>query len=410
MKTSKLYRQAILATLSALTLSGGACGNSSSNTSQTSGSYLASTNVPSGDDYLTLVGYLNALATGQAELTNATEHAGFAGVLRSPAVPRSYFVGSGEAPTIQRFDEENGVIVPKQIVSFANLGLTYAPGATETAFDEAGLAYSVSVDQALVVVWNAKTMEIVHTIPLPGLAREGYSPVYPLSTVLREGKLVFPVSHTNFDSGASLPLTTLVVVDVATSQAVLSDDTRCSGLRGFSRAADGTLYGATDGFFAVRRRLYGSSAGTEPCVMRVLPGQTSFDANYLLPSRALFDASIVGDLSITADGQSVLLNVFDEQASPISADAAYGDVARAAGWRVHRAPIAALTTANGVRSTPVDGLPIGARQGIRFNVSGRSWVAIASADYGSSQLWDVTSAVTMEGPRFTGSVSTIYAL
>lgn len=372
--------------------------------------YVASTNVPSGDDYVTLVGYLSTLDTDEAKLASATEHAGFAGLLRSPAAPTAYFVGSGESPTITRYDEIGGKVVAGPSVSFASLGFAYAPGSTETAMAADGRAYSINVDQALIAVWNVDTMELERIIELPGLTRDGFAAVYPLSTTLSGSTLLVPVSYTNWDSGEALPITVLVSVDLENDGVSLAEDDRCSGIRGFARAADGTLYGATDGFFAVRRRLYGESAGTEPCVLRVLPGETQFDPDFQLASRALFDAAIVGDLSITADGESILFNVFDEQESPIAEDAAYADVASAPGWRVHRAPMALLTGTERAPGTPIRGVSYGARQGLRFNIDGRSWLAVAAADYGSSQLIEVSKAGAVEGPRFTGSVSDIYEM
>jgi hypothetical protein len=372
--------------------------------------YVASTNVPSGDDYFTLVGYLSTLDTEEAELASATEHAGFAGLLRSPAAPNAYFVGSGDSPTITRYDREDGAVVAGQTLSFASLGLTYAPGSTETAFDADGLAYSISVDQALVAVWNVDTMDLERTIELEGLTRDGFASVYPITTIIRDSKLLVPVSYTNWESGEALPLTVLVSVDLESDEVSLAEDGRCSGIRGFAQTEDGTLYGATDGFFAARRRLYGAVAGTEPCVLRVLPGETQFDPDFELASRQLFDAAIVGDLSITADGKSILFNVFDEEESPIAEDAVYGDVASAPGWRVHRAPISTLTAASGAVGTPIPDALIGARQGLRFNIDARSWLAIAAADYSSSQLIDVSSEQAVEGPRFSGSVSDLYEL
>jgi hypothetical protein len=375
-----------------------------------SGDLIASTAVPSGDDYFTLVGYLDSLEDEDAQLSDVTEHGGFAGLLWSSNVPNAYFVGSGESPTIQRFDKVDGKVVAGESLSFAKLGLTYAPGSTETAFDEDGFAYSVSVDQSLLIVWDTERMQIDRTIELETLPREGFASVYPLSTILRDGKVLFPVSFTNWETGATLPLTVLVSVDLLSDEVELFEDKRCSGIRGFAKATDGTLYGATDGFFAVRRRLYGENAGTEPCVLRILPGETRFDPEYALESRQLFDTSIVGDVSISADGESVLFNAFDEEAAPIAEDAVYSDVAAAAGWRVYRAPIEALTKSSGERGEPVSGLSLSARQGLRFTIKSRSWLVIAASDYTSSQLFDVTSGRAVEGPEFTGSLSDLYAL
>jgi hypothetical protein len=412
MKTKRrpwTYSSYLLAAACCASLLSAGCSDDDSPAPRRAGDFVASANVPSGDEYFTLIGYLSTLDTADAALASVTEHAGFAGLLRSPAAPNAYFVGSGDAATIKRYDSEGGEVVAGQTISFSDLGLQYAPGSTETAFDADGLAYSVSVDQALVIVWNVETMKIERTIALDGLTREGFASVYPLATTLRGKTLLFPVSYTNWESGEALPLTVLVSIDLATDQVTLAEDGRCSGIRGLAAAGDGTLYGATDGFFAVRRRLYGEVAGTEPCILRVLGGETRFDADYRLSSRDLYNAAIVGDLSISHDGETILFNVFDENLQTIAGDAVYGDVARAPGWRVFRASAASLRGSAGVGVEPVPGLEPGARQGIRFNVGGRTWVAIADADYSSSQLFEVpASAAAAAGPRFSGSVSEIY--
>jgi hypothetical protein len=396
-------------TVAAFALTG--CGGDSATEPRVLEGYLVATSVPSADEFFTLVGAIPSLDVEAADLAGGAEYPGQAGLIRSPSIPDAYFIASEESPTIQRFDLGDNGVTPGRVLSMASLGLTYGPGPTDTAFGPDGLAYSVNYDNEVVVVWNPTTMEIERSIDLPGLTRDGYSSVGPISIIVRDGFLLFPVSYGNFETGAGLPLTVLGALELATGEVTLTEDTRCSGIRSLVSAPDGALYGATDGFFATRRRLYGEVAGTEPCILRVQPGEQRFDISYFVKSSALVDAAIVGDLSISADGARFIFYVFDEMLSPISPDAAYRDVARAPGWRLYQVPVSSVAAGTPAGAQPIAGLSAGARQGVRFNVDGRTWISLVEANFSASTLYDVSNGVeARRGPRFPGSVATISKL
>lgn len=370
---------------------------------------LALTNVANGDDWSTLVGTLRSLDDAAAQLERVQEFPGFADVHADPGRSRVYFVGSGESPTIQRFTLDGGTVTAGPELSFAAYGLSVAPGSTETVFAPSGLAYSVNYDNEVILVWDPEAMTIVKSVELTGLTKAGFSSVYPLSIQIRDGYLFFPVSFINFDSVAVQPLTVLGLLNLETDEVTLLADTRCSGIRSLFAGPDGALYGATDGFFATQWRLHGE--GLEPCMLRVPAGQLAFDADYELDSRQLVDSGIVGDLSVSADGSRFFFSAFDEVASPIAADAVYAEVAAAPGWRVYEVPAPSVTSGQPTGAQPIAGLSLGARNGIRFNVSGRSWVGVPTADYSSSTLFDIsTTGDTKPGPSFPGSLGRVLSI
>jgi hypothetical protein len=198
-------------------------------------------------------------------------------------------------------------------------------------------------------------------------------------------------------------------LNLETDELTFLTDTRCSGIRSLFAGPDGALYGATDGFFATQWRLHGE--GIEPCVLRVPAGQLGFDPDYRLVSRQLVDSAIVGDLSVSADGSRFFFSAFDEVASPIAQDAVYSEVAAAPGWRVYEIPAASVASGQPAAAQPLAGLSLGARNGIRFNVTGRSWVGVPTEDYSSSTLFDIsTTGDTKAGPTFTGSLGRVMSI
>jgi hypothetical protein len=97
--------------------------------------------------------------------------------------------------------------------------------------------------------------------------------------------------------------------------------------------------------------------------------------------------------------------------SPISPDAAYRDVARAPGWRLYQVPVSSVAAGTPAGAQPIAGLSAGARQGVRFNVDGRTWISLVEANFSASTLYDVSNGVeARRGPRFPGSVATISKL
>jgi hypothetical protein len=368
--------------------------------------YLAATNVSNGDDWSTLIGGLSSLERSQATLAHAHEFFGFADAIADPARPGVYFVSSAESPTIQRFELGVDGPVPGETLSFAQWGLSAAPGSTETAFAPDGTAYSVNYDNEVVIAWDPDEMSIRRTIDLNGLTHEGYASVYPISIQIRDGRLFLPVSFINFESVEVLPLTVLGVVDLATDEVTLHEDTRCSGIRSLFGGPDGALYGATDGFFATQKRLH--DQGTAPCVLRIKEGDTSYEPDYQLAQRELVESEIVGDLSVSADGTRFFFNAFDEGVSPIAEDAIYSEVASAAGWTLYEVSSERITDGDAGAASRVEGLSPGARNGLRYNIAERSWITIDQEDYASSQLFDVsTPGKLKEGVTVMGSLGRV---
>jgi len=80
-------------------------------------------------------------------------------------------------------------------------------------------------------------------------------------------------------------------------------------------------------------------------------------------------------------------------------------------WRVCEVPAQSVASGRPTAAQPLAGLLPGARNGVRFNVNGRSWVGVDTEDYSSSTVFDVsTTGDTKAGPSFQGSLGRLIAI
>lgn len=366
--------------------------------------YVVSTNIQTtGDQWTTLIGTIDSLEPGVREPANAIERPDFAGVVASPLVPGAFFVSEGERLT--RFEiDPGGAFAEKAKMSFAAFGVSWL-GMFVIASPEK--AYAVDTDGAQIMVWNPATMTASAPLSLAPAVRQGFTIIYPLSAVVRDGKVYFVLSWLNRKEGRAVPASMLVALDSATDQVTLVEEPRCGGLRNLFETSGGDIYASgTDNFFAIHRRLYGEQAGTLPCLVRLKKGEARFDPGFLLKATDLTSAEIAGDFWAVGAGanERILFNAFDTAIKPITPTTAYAEVGGAQAWRRMSVPVAVLD-GKPAQAEPVALLGAGARYGYApERVNGRSFVVVPTTDYSRSPLWDVTDPkAPREGPTFRGS-------
>ncbi|WP_169796516.1 DUF4374 domain-containing protein [Chondromyces crocatus] len=242
----------------------------------------------------------------------------FAGNSRHWAHGGAVFIGLDEEPTIEKYvPDEAGVLQPSGRVSFLSFGLTSIPAGN--IFLAENKAYLMAEGVYKIIVWNPSTMEIDGEIDLAPLKREGFDIeiYYPN----RAGNRVYtPLRYVNFAAGEILHEVGLVQIDTD-GDVVVADahDDRCVGASQPAIADDGTLYVLADGR-SYLAQLYATQRMTPPpknCILRILPGETTFDPDFYTEIQAITGGKeVVTPLWYAGGGVGVAKMFYPDQIPP----------------------------------------------------------------------------------------------
>jgi hypothetical protein len=95
----------------------------------------------------------------------------------------------------------------------------------------------------------------------------------------RDGETFFAVSWSTPEFDRVVPGTALVRLDLVTRELSVTPDDRCRGLQTASNVDD-TLYFFSDVINGFGHAVYPGDAGQQDCILRFVPGATSFDPLY----------------------------------------------------------------------------------------------------------------------------------
>lgn len=355
--------------------------------------YVLTTRVSSSDDqqlsYLLSVPSLDAGATfdlsGAVELESTDNN--IAGLAGTPFI----YVGSCTEPTITRWEAKpDGSLEKGPSVSFANLGFTDACIDTSPVYsaDKAYFLPSQSAEREI-AVWNPSSMELLGTIPLPDIAPEGE--LLPVVSLSERSDRIFATVY--WQEAYDQDWTHLgdhvriIEIDPATDSVVgQTDDTRCNELFASGATSDGTLYFSPGSYDAPVRSILGGERGVDPCLLRIVPPETSFDQGYQLDLSSLAGGRPAGDLVVLNDDVAFLHVWHSEVVDPVLEDLSnWEDTVNQAGflwwkWTMGSEgaePIGEQAPANGV---------------VLFQVDGRTLVTRFSEDYTSTTLDELDPA------------------
>lgn len=336
------------------------------------------------------------------ESLDQAEHIDYAQSLELPGRARLYAepgigyfaIGDGENVSITRYElADDGSFEPGDSLSLQSYGVT-AMGAQAVLFISPTKAYYKDDGQAQIIVWNPSEMTIERSIELPGdLVRDGR--VTSLSAwAQRDDEAYIAVGWNTETYDRVDPGLALVRIDTETDEVTVSNDDRCRGVYKTAKHDD-TLYffsGVINGFgYAV----YGEDGGQQDCTLRILPGQTELDPDYVgTLAPALRDDEVATGIAITGDGDA-WFQVVDTTAIPTEPGTSYGEW-YSDGWTWRRADLESL-------SDPVtaSGEP-GAYAGTAFVIGTDFFVSQTAADYSETTLVNLSGSTPEEGVSFPG--------
>lgn len=225
-------------------------------------------------------------------------------------------IGSGEDSTITRYTVgPNGLLVAGDRMNLQPYGITSHWSDDLYFVSPTKLYYPDRTNEQLLII-NPEEMAITGTIPLSQTTRAGYQANYGYEAIYRDGLLLFSVGWFNWDDDVILGETGLVVIDTATDQVVRMDiDNRCGGITTPVSLASGDTYLVASALAAANNRL--GRLPTEPCALRILANEDSFDAGYVQPLADLVGGALAGE-PVYAGGDALYFRVFDESSATVA--------------------------------------------------------------------------------------------
>ncbi|MET0340757.1 MAG: hypothetical protein ABW252_07130 [Polyangiales bacterium] len=230
------------------------------------------------------------------------------------------FAAHAEEPTFERFGlDAQGKLVSEGKLSFLATGAG-SPGYAH-AYVDAENAVTLLAEQFTVVVWNPTTMTIKGEIDLPHLNKAGFDlEAWPVTA--HQGRVYIPTKWLNWDASTMLPGVSLTIIDPkAMSIVAVAEDPRCTAGgspvwddKGYGYVmADGRTY--SDKSFALAK---GQPAPPDHCILRMAPGQTTFEQSYYYTIPALTGGlESIAELSQAAPGSNVgFARLFDATKLP----------------------------------------------------------------------------------------------
>jgi hypothetical protein len=225
-----------------------------------------------------------------------------------------FAIGSGEDSTITRITLGPDGIEPGESISLASYGVT-SHFSDEIYFVSKTKAYYPDREGEQLIVINPEKMTVEGSIELPDTHREGFLALYGYEFLRRGDLLLFSVGWFDWNQDIVLDETGLVAIDTETDTVVSTDvDTRCGGITTPVNLASGDTYFLTSALASANYRI--GRMETEPCALRVLADEDTFDADYAEPLASLVDGQLAGE-PVSAGGNELYFRVFDEEEATI---------------------------------------------------------------------------------------------
>ncbi len=328
----------------------------------------------------------------------------YAKSLELPGRPRLYAaqgvgffaIGSGEAPTITRYEVQDGRLVPGASISLQAYGVG-SLGAQAVLFVSPTKAYYKDAAQAQVIVWNPTAMVVEKRLELPAdLVRQGSVTGFS-QWAAREGEAFFAVGWSNAAYDRVEPGSVLVRIDTATDALTLSEEPRCRDLGKTARVGNALYFfsGVINGLGYAANRA--DDGGQQDCMLRIPEGQKGFEAGWVgSVAPALGEGKVGTVISVTEDG-TAWVQVADLSVTPSAPGTTYSQW-YSAGWSWYRLPLTSLTGASRLAGHA------GAYSGFTLASGSQFFVSAAAADYSTSTLMELSSGGPRPGVSFPGFV------
>ncbi|MEM6274361.1 MAG: hypothetical protein AAF735_03880 [Myxococcota bacterium] len=317
------------------------------------------------------------------------------------------FLNSFESLSIEKFELQGGSLVRTDTLGLQARGVT---GGGRLIFVSDTKAYFLEFGAGnRLITWDPTRMEITGEIDLPFESPEGFDPVVGGDEVaLRDdGILLMSVMWLDEDGVAIADQVGVITVDTNTDTFIdISLDERCGSLWFAQSVDDGTTYLTGLPNHGVYR-LFDNELGTNPCQLRVVPPNSSFDESYFVDLEALTDGRPTGEVILLNDDRAVM-RVFHPEDAADSEDIFEYTFQTAYRWWVW--DIEQNTAA------PIPGQQVGSLSARRFRIDGQYYIQAEQRldaemnPESTVQRFDSDSGEIREGPTFPGQIRNVFRL
>lgn len=226
------------------------------------------------------------------------------------------FVGESESPTVTRYSlADDGELLQEDTVSFANYGLREGQfDSWNATFISPEKAYLFDFVEGNTIIWNPTTMEIIGDIPGPAELLRPDLRLEGTPAALRDGLLFRTFDWVQDDDAEYSSDFLLGVYDVETDELIdLQEETRCP-VPGNLLDSDeaGNIY-FSNWIWPVAGTLMRDAPPS--CVLRIAPGETSFDDEWTLDYPDYTDGRAGAMFTYLQDGQGLVSAFYDENTS-----------------------------------------------------------------------------------------------
>lgn len=297
-------------------------------------------------------------------------------------------VGSGEAPTLTKYDIGiDGSWNEEQTVSFSAYQSLPLLG---SAYVTPSKAY-VTVDGTKHVIWNPETAAITGEVAAPSqiplVLENGYTIERSYGHESYNGKLFQPYYYRDTSFHLFGGVSPVAVIDSATDATVNVFDIPCPHVHVSNQDDDGNIY-FSNGVGSVAAAVLRED---EPknCFARIKAGETTID-----PTFTTHFADITGGREgsnfFYLGNDVAMINVYHAERDNLTPDSTIDQIDQSGSYHIWTVNMATKTGA------PVEGLDFGGGQFSAFRIDSRTFIAIPAADYGSTAVYEVLANGTAE--------------
>jgi hypothetical protein len=339
--------------------------------------------------------YVQTIKTLDKDLTNESAME-VSGNSRHWAYGGSVYIGMAEEPTVIKYTPDAaGKLQEVARVSFQAYGLANIPAGI--AFVDKNKAYLMAEAQYSVVVWDPTTMEIKSSIDLTALKRANYN-VELWSATVGADKVYVPLRYVNFTAGDIAKQVGVVILDTKTDTVTATlNDERCHGASQPAITDDGTVYVLADGR-SYTAQVYARSASKpipKNCVLRILPGQTTFDPSYFVEVPSIAGGKDVATaLWYVSGGVGYAKMFYEDQVKPEMNTTGF------AFWSNPIFKLWKFSLGSPLEAREVQGAPFSYVAFGGATIDGRLYIGEASDNGGSSTVYELDPTTTQAVVKF----------
>lgn len=302
----------------------------------------------------------------------------FAGYAPAGTIGGYLYVGSGEGPTLERFEvSDDGQWSPATALGFSAYT---SMSLTATRFVGATKAYT-PFDVANFAIWDPETMTITGELGQPAIATMRGDTRATLGYAYeRSGRYIYqPYYYATMDFRDYDDGSVISIIDTETDTYAGLVDAPCPHLHITTQDDDGNVY-LSNGQGSIPTAVLDETAARN-CMVKIAAGETELDESFTIDFAELTDGLEGSNLFYIGDGIA-FFSAYHADRDPEDAD--FDAITRSSSYHLWTLDLATMD------AEIMQGVDYGGGQFTTYRIDGRTIVAIPSGDYSSTAVYEMT--------------------